>query len=146
MLLVKSVITSPGSTAKFKCSLNYSGRFLRRKRLLTDCGLAFLIDLNKATNLNHGDQLELDNQNLVEIIAKPELLAEITGNNLLEYAWHIGNRHTPAQVERTRILIQHDHVIEHMIEHLGGIITHVTEPFTPLGGAYGHGRTHSHEH
>ena len=146
MFLVKSVITSPTSSAKLKCSLNYSDRFLRRKRLLTDCGIDFLIDLEKATNLNHGDQLELDDKNLVEIIAKPELLAEITGSKMLEYAWHIGNRHTPAQVEQTRILIQHDHVIEHMIEHLGGIVTHVTEPFTPLGGAYGHGRTHSHEH
>ena len=105
-----------------------------------------MIDLEKATNLNHGDQLEIDDENLIEIIAKPELLAEITGSKMLEYAWHIGNRHTPAQVEQTRILIQHDHVIEHMVEHLGGIITHVTEPFTPLGGAYGHGRTHSHEH
>ncbi|MEP4639891.1 MAG: urease accessory protein UreE, partial [Yoonia sp.] len=24
--------------------------------------------------------------------------------------------------------------------------TEVVEPFTPEGGAYGHGRTHSHEH
>ena len=78
MFLVKSVITSPTSNAKLKCSLNYSDRFLRRKRLLTDCGIDFLIDLEKATNLNHGDQLELDDKNLVEIIAKPELLAEIT--------------------------------------------------------------------
>ena len=79
MLSAQKVITSPTSSAHFRCSLNYSDRFLRRKRLLTDCGVDFLIDLEKATNLNHGDQLELDDENLVEIIAKPELLAAITG-------------------------------------------------------------------
>ena len=146
MLSAQTVITSPTSNADLRCSLNYSDRFVRRKRLHTDCGMAFLLDLDKVTNLKHTDQLKLDDQTLIEIIAKPEMLAEITGDKMLEYVWHLGNRHTPAQVEAKRILIQHDHVIEHMIEHLGGSITHITEPFMPLGGAYGHGRTHSHEH
>ena len=45
-----------------------------------------------------------------------------------------------------QLLVQRDHVIEHMIEHLGGKVEHVTRPFNPMGGAYRHGRTHSHEH
>jgi urease accessory protein len=73
-------------------------------------------------------------------------LAALRGKNLMELAWHIGNRHTPCEVVDDQLLIQHDHVIEHMIEHLGGQVEHVTRPFTPMGGAYGHGRTHSHEH
>ena len=146
MLSAQTVITRPTSSADFRCSMNYSDRFVRRKRLYTDCGMAFLLDLDKATNLKHTDQLKLDDQTLIEIIAKPEMLAEITGDKMLEYAWHLGNRHTPAQVEAKRILIQNDHVIEHMIEHLGGSVTLITEPFMPLGGAYGHGRTHSYEH
>ena len=33
-----------------------------------------------------------------------------------------------------------------MLEGLGASVTQVTAPFTPEGGAYGHGRTHGHEH
>ena len=33
-----------------------------------------------------------------------------------------------------------------MLGQLGATVTEVTEPFTPEGGAYGHGRTHSHDH
>jgi urease accessory protein len=44
------------------------------------------------------------------------------------------------------LLIQQDHVLEDMLRQLGAKITHTTNPFTPEGGAYGHGRTHSHHH
>jgi urease accessory protein len=73
-------------------------------------------------------------------------LLQITGDDLVKLAWHVGNRHTPCQIERERLLIQADPVIGHMLEHLGAIVTPVSEPFIPEGGAYGHGRTHSHEH
>ena len=46
-------------TATYKCSLTYAERFLRRKRLETDCGISFVLDLEKTTNLNHGDHIEL---------------------------------------------------------------------------------------
>ena len=75
----------------------------------------------------------------------PRPLLEITGD-LVQLAWHIGNRHTPCQIESDRLLIQKDAVIGHMLEHLGATVTQIEAPFTPEGGAYGHGRTHSHEH
>jgi len=37
-------------------------------------------------------------------------------------------------------------VIRDMLEKLGATLRDVREPFTPEGGAYGHGRTHSHAH
>jgi urease accessory protein len=37
-------------------------------------------------------------------------------------------------------------VIAHMLEHLGATVNRIDAPFMPEGGAYGHGRTHSHEH
>ena len=73
-------------------------------------------------------------------------LLAVTGPNLTQLAWHIGNRHTPCQIEEGRLLIQSDPVIGHMLKHLGATITEITAPFTPEGGAYGVGRTHSHEH
>ena len=127
-------------------SLSYSDRFLRRKTLMTDGGMNFVLELEQTTSLADGDQIEIADGKRVRVKAKSESLAKITGTNLLELAWHIGNRHTPCQIASGYLLIQTDHVIEHMIQHLGGSVEHVIEPFTPLGGAYGHGRTHSHEH
>ena len=74
-----------------------------------------------------------------------EPLLQITGD-LVQLAWHIGNRHTPCQLEPDRLLIQSDPVIGHMLEHLGATVTSINAQFTPEGGAYGHGRTHSHDH
>ena len=129
-----------------RCVLDYDARFVRRKKLTTEAGVAFLIDLEKTTSLDQGDALVLNNGQLVEITAKPEALYRVTGANLVQLAWHIGNRHTPCQINVDHLLIQADPVIGHMLEHLGATVQPVTEPFTPEGGAYGHGRTHSHEH
>ena len=78
--------------------------------------------------------------------AAEEPLLRITGPDLPRLAWHIGNRHTPCQIEEDHLRIQRDPVIRHMLEHLGATVTEVDATFTPEGGAYGHGRTHSHEH
>ncbi len=129
-----------------RCALDYSERFLRRKKLVTTAGRPFLVDLEQTTSLNHGDCLELDDGTFVEIKAAPEELLKVTGPDLVRLAWHIGNRHTPCQINADHLLIQADPVIGHMLEHLGASLEHVTLAFSPEGGAYGHGRTHSHEH
>ena len=129
-----------------RVSLDYDGRFLRRKVLPLDDGRSVLVDLSKTTSLNHGGVLLLENGDEIEVIAAPESLLEITAPDLTRIAWHVGNRHTPCQIEPHRLLIQHDHVIADMLSRLGATTREVTEPFTPEGGAYGHGRTHSHDH
>lgn len=128
------------------CALTYEDRFFRRRKLATKEGWDFVADFEQTVSLNHGDALELSDGRLVEIRAAPENLVAVTGKDLPRLAWHIGNRHTPCQIEATRLVIQNDPVIAHMLGHLGATVTEVTEPFTPEGGAYGHGRTHSHDH
>jgi urease accessory protein len=127
------------------CVLTYEDRFLRRKVIKTAHGETVLVDLAHTTSLDHGDAFELADGRLIEIVAADEPLLQVTGD-LVKLAWHIGNRHTPCQIEAARLLIQDDPVIGHMLEHLGAIVTSVHQAFTPEGGAYGHGRTHSHEH
>lgn len=129
-----------------RCELDYSDRFLRRKRLTTKSGTAFLVDLPQTTSLDHGDALELGNGGLIKIAAANEALFRVTGADLVRLAWHVGNRHTPCQINADHLLIQADPVIGHMLEHLGAAVQAVSLPFTPEGGAYGHGRTHSHAH
>jgi len=127
-------------------TLDYEGRFLRRKRLVTDEGEAFLVELPETVSLSATDGFILDDRRIIAIRPKPEPLVKITHNHLPRIAWHIGNRHTPCQIEQHYLLIQQDHVLENMLELLGATIEKLESPFTPEGGAYGHGRTHSHEH
>ena len=126
-------------------TLGYDERILRRRRLVTAAGTAFLVDLSETTSLNHGDALELADGRLVEIVAAVEPVLVVTGD-LPRIAWHIGNRHTPCQIESARLLIRRDHVLEAMLRQLGAAVTEASEPFTPEGGAYGHGRTMGHDH
>lgn len=136
--------TSENVTAD--CALTYDARFFRRKKLTTTEGWSFVAEFEHTVSLNDGDVLELGDGRLVKVTAAPENLLAVTGQDLPKLAWHIGNRHTPCQIEATRLLIQNDTVIAHMLSHLGAKVTEITEPFTPEGGAYGHGRTHAHDH
>jgi urease accessory protein len=125
--------------------LGYDERFLRRKRLTMASGDAFLVDLAETTNLLAGDAFELDDGRLVEIAAAEEPVLVIRGD-LVRLAWHIGNRHTPCQIEPDRLVIRADHVLADMLRGLGATVTEALAPFTPEGGAYGLGRTMGHAH
>ncbi|WP_158965885.1 urease accessory protein UreE [Chachezhania sediminis] len=126
--------------------LDYEGRFIRRRVLTLEDGRKILVDLPKTTSLDHGGVLITSDNEEIEIVAAPEPLLEVQSEDLTRIAWHIGNRHTPCQIEAGRLLIQPDHVIADLLGKLGCTVREVTEPFTPEGGAYGHGRTHGHSH
>ena len=125
--------------------LTYEDRFLRRKVLTLQSGASLLVDLPNTTSLDHGGVL-VTQDGEVTVLAAPEALFEVTGDDLPRIAWHIGNRHTPCQIENTRLLIQQDHVMADMLSKIGANVRDVVEPFTPEGGAYGFGRTHGHSH
>ena len=127
-------------------TLDYEGRFLRRKRLTTDSGEAFLVELPETMSLSSTDGFVLEDGRIIAIQLKSEPLLKVTHSHLPRIAWHIGNRHTPCQIGKDYILIQQDHVLETMLRQLGANIQKLECAFTPEGGAYGHGRTHSHEH
>ena len=127
-------------------SLTYEDRFLRRKVLTMASGAQLLVDLPQTTSLDHGGALVTNAQAEIEVQAAPEPLLEVTGDSLHRIAWHLGNRHTPCQIEADRLLIQRDHVMADMQARIGATTREVVETFTPEGGAYGHGRTHGHDH
>ena len=135
-----------GATPWDRVRLDYEARFLRRKVLVTEGGARVLVDLAQTTSLEAGDGLSLGDGRVLAVEAAPEPLLEVRGAALTRLAWHIGNRHTPCQIGEGRLLIQRDHVLRDMLERLGAELAEVEEPFTPEGGAYGHGRTHGHDH
>ena len=128
--------------------LDYRERFLRRKRLATAGGATLLVDLPETVSLDDGDAFLLGDGRLVAVEAAAEPLVAVSGppQVLARLAWHIGNRHTLAEIGDGVILVQQDHVIEGMLARLGADTRRVMAPFRPEGGAYGHGRTHGHHH
>lgn len=130
-------------------TLDETARHRRRMRMVSDNGIAFLLDLAEARLLRHGDGLVLDDGRVIEVRAAPEQLLEIHGRDarhLLSLAWQIGNRHLAAQILPDRILIRRDHVIRAMLEGLGATVTDIDAPFDPEGGAYGDAHADHHRH
>ena len=125
-------------------TLDYEARFLRRKRLISDSGEAFLVELQEVQTVSETDGFVLDDGRIIAIYPKSEPIMKITSSNLARIAWHIGNRHTPCQIQQDHLFIQQDHVIEDMLIVLGAKIEKLEAAFMPERGAYGHGRTHSH--
>ncbi len=126
-------------------TLDHEARHRRRITLVTDGGESVLLDLDKATVLDDGDAVKLDDERLVIVKAAPQKLLEIRAENplrLLRIAWHIGNRHTPAEITPDAIYIEDDHVLAEMVRGQGCRVTTVEQPFRPERGAY---HTHAHE-
>lgn len=130
--------------------LSHDQRHLRRKLLHMRGDDVVMLDLKEPVQLAHGDRLLLDSGDCVEVIAAEEELYEIVPRNalhLIELAWHLGNRHLPAEIGEGRILILRDHVIRDMLRGLGATVNEVVQPFHPLRGAYhASGGGHHHHH
>jgi len=131
--------------------LDHEGRHRRRVALKGEGGLDFLLDLDKAAALADGDAVRLEDGRLVEVRAAPQALIEIRAENplrLMRVAWHIGNRHTPAEIGADAIWIEDDHVLAEMVRGQGCTATPVERPFRPERGAYepdcGHDHGHAH--
>ncbi len=137
-------------------TLDHGDRHRRRIMLNADGGTIFLLDLDKADVLEDGDAIRLDSGWLVEVKAASERLIEISMSDpldLLTLAWHIGNRHVPAEITKEAIYIAYDHVLLDMLHGLGARTEIVERPFRPVRGAYyqhehgGHsGHHHGHGH
>ena len=142
----------PAESAADRLVLTFDDRYRRRLRYVALGGTAFLLDLPRTAILRAGDGLRLEDGRVIAVEALPEQLAEITAPDtatLMRLAWHIGNRHLPAQLEPTRILIRDDAVIVNMLIGQGASVRPVTEAFNPEPGAYdtnatqaAHGHTH----
>jgi urease accessory protein len=129
--------------------LDREDRHRRRMAMTGIGGLSFLLDLAEATVLEDGDGLVLEDGRIVLVKAAEEEIAEITAASaaeLVRIAWHLGNRHLPTELAADRLRIRRDHVIEAMVEGLGGRLTPMTAPFRPEGGAYGHAAADAHDH
>jgi urease accessory protein len=127
-------------------TLDHHSRRRRRCLLTTDNGRELMLDLSQAAQIADGDGLALAGGGHVVVRAAPEDLLEVRAGDasaLARIAWHLGNRHTPAEITADAIYIETDHVLEEMLIGLGAEVRRVRRPFEPESGAYAghHGHT-----
>ena len=140
----------PAWRADATVTLTIDDRVRRRLRLKTDGGESFLLDLPEVARLEDGDGLRLEGGGWIAVQAARESVVEVVCDSataLARIAWHLGNRHVPAQILDGAIRFRDDPVIVHMIEGLGATTKHLVAPFQPEPGAYHrHGDAGAHDH
>jgi urease accessory protein len=133
--------------------LDYQARARRRFRVGGESGVSYLLDLAETTVLQNGTGLRTEDGSWIAVVAADEELVEVSTTSplvLARLAWHLGNRHLPAEIRPTCIRIHPDRVIENMLEANGATLNSVRCPFNPERGAYAGATEHDgnehHEH
>jgi urease accessory protein len=127
-------------------TLEFEARFLRRKRMATDCGWRLWWILPKRFRLMRVmPSCWMMGARLLSR-PRPSRWWKYAIKILQKLPWHIGNRHTPCEIRQDCLVIRRDHVLEDLLIRLGTTLAKTEAPFNPEGGAYGVGRTHGHSH
>lgn len=121
-----------------------------RGRRRSRCGEDLLLQLPREGPLQPGDRLMDGLRTLqVTVVAAPEPLLRVqatTALELLQAAYHLGNRHVSLELHPQELLLLRDSVLEAMLRSRGLKLSSCERPFVPEGGAYGGGHHHVHGH
>ncbi len=139
----------PNTSNAEHVTLGYDDRVRRRLRLVSDSGRPLMLDLPSVVRLQDGSGLHLDTGEWIGVVAAKEDVVEVacpSPHALARIAWHLGNRHVPAQILPGAVRFRDDPVIVAMVEGLGATVVRLRAPFQPEAGAYHrHGQDgHSH--
>ena len=104
----------------------------------------------RGTVLRDGELFRGDDGRIIKIIAAAEMTYRVncaTPRDLLRCAFHLGNRHTQAQVGGSDgvpfLRIRKDLVLKDMLKGLGATVSEELAAFEPEAGAYGGGHQHA---
>ena len=131
--------------------LPFSMREKSRQRATLESGEEVALFMVRGTVLRHGDLLRGDSEDggvrVVRIVAAEEPTYRVaceSADALLRCAFHLGNRHTQAQVGQDTqgafLRIRNDPVLREMLQGLGAVVSTEMAAFEPEAGAYGGGR------
>ncbi|NMM38266.1 MAG: urease accessory protein UreE [Glaciimonas sp.] len=133
--------------------LSYDLREKSRQRASLISGEEVAVFTERGTVLRDGDLLMGDDGRVVQIVAAHEPTYRVecaTPRDLLRCAFHLGNRHTQAQLECDAVngflRIRQDNVLKKMLEGLGATVIDENAAFEPESGAYISGGGNAHHH
>lgn len=141
----------------YSLTLPFDQRTRGRLKVLLDNGEPAGLFLDRGPILRGGDFIATDNGEVAVIHAAKEAVSTVSSNDMLmlsRVCYHLGNRHTPLEIQPGLVRYQHDHVLDDMVRGLGLEPVFEQAPFEPEPGAYGehhsdhaNGKhTHSHRH
>lgn len=125
--------------------LPYEFREKSRLRATLDNGEEVAVFTPRGTVMRDGDLMLGDDGRVVQIVAAAEPTYRVECADpaaLLRCAFHLGNRHTQAQVGEGFLRIRQDSVLKDMLHGLSATVTEEMAAFEPESGAYGGGHHH----
>lgn len=133
-------------------ALSADERSRLRGQRRTICGQELLLQLDRGEPLQPGEWLSgASGGPAVQVMAAPETLLRVrapTPLELLQAAYHLGNRHVALELRATELRLLDDPVLADLLGRRGLLVDRLQEPFQPEAGAYGsahsHGSTPSH--
>jgi len=99
----------------------------------------------RGTVMRDGDLMLGNDGRVIQVLAAPEPTYKVECDHafaLLRCAFHLGNRHTQAQLGDGYLRIRKDLVLKEMLQGLGARVTEEMASFEPEAGAYGGGHHH----
>lgn len=139
--LTQRLAANGDTAADLTLCLTAEERLRSRFTVTASNGQQVYLQLPRGTVLQDGDRLYSDDGLVVQVIAKAEPVLTVTAKTLLDLlqaAYHLGNRHVPLEIAPTYLRLSPDPVLRHLLEHRGLQITEEIHPFQPEMGAYGH--------
>ncbi len=128
--------------------LTAAERTRSRHRVETSDGQPVYLHLTRGTRLKDGDRLQSEDGLVVRVLAKSEPVFTVTAHSildLLQAAYHLGNRHVPLEITSTYLRLSPDSVLRDLLIHRGLQVMEEVQPFQPETGAYSE-TGHSHQH
>lgn len=121
-------------------SLTAEERSRSRLHCQSDEGESLYLKLPRGITLQPGDRLQDEEGKVVVTVhAKPEPTLKVmatTPLDLLQAAYHLGNRHVPLEIHADYLRLGADPVLQMMLEQRGLSVTFEVAPFCPERGAY----------
>lgn len=141
----------PGSGTPFlRLALSADGRTRLRGQRRSLCGHELLLQLERGEPLRPGEWLAGEPADpLVRVEAAPEPLLLVRAAEplqLLQAAYHLGNRHVALELRPMELRLLWDPVLACLLEHRGLQLERREEPFLPEPGAYAAGHGHGASH
>ena len=141
VVVLEQRLLNRSATAMLQLPLTAEERTVLRGRRTTYCGRSVLLQLPREGSLQPGDLLgDQSCSTIVEVTAAPEALLRVQGSHpleLLQAAYHLGNRHVALELHEQELLLPEDSVLAAMLKGRGLTVSHCLQPFAPEGGAYG---------
>ena len=149
--IVRKAAVRPDAVAD-EVALDHAARSVRSTDLTARGGLAFRLDLDRATVLEDGDAVRLEDGRLVRILAAPQALLAVTAENplrLTRLAWQLGSNHVQAEVTADALYVLDDPVVAELVRGQGCTATALRRPFRPEKEVEAHDHStcgHDHHH